>query len=116
MKHDEARLTRERQEAWIGDAVLALYVREYILRETGQLDGERFIRFTSNDFLRAAGKPTQIEAEIGRTFAADGLKAAYRLIEARLLPLFQEQERARRRRAGGGIAAGKGKSRSRRSC
>ena len=30
MKIDEAAITKEREEAWIGDAVLALYVREWI--------------------------------------------------------------------------------------
>ena len=35
MKHNEERLTREREEAWIGDAVLALFVREWILKQEG---------------------------------------------------------------------------------
>jgi len=30
-----------REQAWIGDAVLALYVRLKILREDGRLDGPR---------------------------------------------------------------------------
>ncbi|NNC89569.1 MAG: hypothetical protein HKN82_14030 [Akkermansiaceae bacterium] len=101
MKHDEEALTRQREEAWVGDAVLALYVRERILREEGFLDGEMFTRFTSNDFLRAAGNPTRVEAEIGRVYKRDGLAAAYALIEKHLLPLFEAQEKTRRRQLGG---------------
>ncbi len=65
MKRDFEAMTREREEAWVGDAVLALYVREWILREHEELDGAKFVRFTSNDFLRALGNPTTVEAEIG---------------------------------------------------
>ena len=43
MKHNEEQLTRDREEAWVGDAVLALFVREWILREDGMLDGERLV-------------------------------------------------------------------------
>ena len=64
MKHDEEKLTREREEAWVGDAVLALFVREWILGKDGGLDGDKFIRFTSNDFLRVIGNPTSVEAGI----------------------------------------------------
>ena len=98
MKHDEAQLTREREEAWVGDAVLALYVREWILRENGGLDGDQFIRFTSNDFLRGVGNPTRVEAEIGRIYREGGLTAAFAHIEERLLPLFRQQEKVRARR------------------
>ena len=40
MKPDFEALTREREEAWVGDAVLALFVREWILREKDALDGD----------------------------------------------------------------------------
>ncbi len=106
MKHDEAQLTREREEAWVGDAVLALYVREWILRENGGLDGDQFIRFTSNDFLRGVGNPTRVEAEIGRVYRADGLQAAFVHIEEHLLPLFRQQEKARARRIQSGQIKG----------
>jgi 23S rRNA maturation mini-RNase III len=39
------------EEAWVGDAVLALYARLRILRESGGVDAERFQRMTSNQFL-----------------------------------------------------------------
>lgn len=88
MKVDEAALTKEREEAWVGDAVLALYVREWLLAKGEGLDGEAFIRFTSNDFLRLQGNPTSVEAEIGRVYQTDGLQAGFDWIEEKLLPRF----------------------------
>lgn len=89
-----------REEAWIGDAVLALYVRLKILGDDGRLDGAKAIRMTSNEFLSGLGEPTAIEAEIGRTYRAGGLDEAFRHIEQRLMPLFAKQEEKRLRRAG----------------
>jgi dsRNA-specific ribonuclease len=90
-----------RNAAWIGDAVLSLYVREWILREHRAMDGERLTAFTSNQFLSAFGNPTEVEADIGRIYEKDGLAAAFADIESRLLPLFlaQEKRRTRQRRA-----------------
>ena len=65
-KKKDLTLTKEREEAWVGDAVLALYVREWILKEKGEMDGGMFVRFTSNEFLKSKGNPTSVEAEIGR--------------------------------------------------
>jgi dsRNA-specific ribonuclease len=89
-----------RNAAWIGDAVLGLFVREWILREHRALDGARLTAFTSNQFLSAFGNPTEVEAAIGRIYEKDGLAAAFSEIEARLLPVFlaQEKRRARARR------------------
>ncbi len=95
MKEDEAELTRLREEAWVGDAVLALFVREWILRETGALDGEMFVRFTSNDFLRGLGNPTKVEAEIGVVYREHGLEAAFKYMEDKLLPRFEQREKVR---------------------
>ena len=95
MKHNEERLTREREEAWIGDAVLALFVREWILKQEGALDGEKFIRFTSNDFLRGIGNPTQVEAQIGQLYRDAGMQEAFHYIEDTLLPVFLQQDRVR---------------------
>lgn len=106
MKHDEARLTREREEAWVGDAVLALFVREWILREDRTVDGEKFTRFTSNDSLRATGNPTRVEAEIGRIYKSGGLAAAFAHIETRLLPVFLQQEKVRERKRRSGHLRG----------
>ena len=90
-----------RNAAWIGDAVLSLYVRAWILREHGVMDGERLTAFSSNQFLSAFGNPTEVEAGIGRIYERDGLAAAFADIEARLLPVFlaQEKRRARERRS-----------------
>jgi len=95
MKEDEAELTRLREEAWLGDAVLALFVREWILRETGALDGGMFVRFTSNDFLRGLGNPTRVEAEIGVIYRERGLEEAFKHMEDNLLPLFRQREKVR---------------------
>jgi dsRNA-specific ribonuclease len=88
------------QQAWLGDAVLALYVREKILREDGVLDGDKYTRMTSNQFLSGWGEPSAVEAEIGRLYQAAGLAAAFAWIEARLAPTFARQEEKRRKRRG----------------
>ncbi|MGB0776134.1 MAG: hypothetical protein ACPG32_12495 [Akkermansiaceae bacterium] len=90
-KIDQA-LLREREEAWVGDAVLALYMRELILEEDGTMDGEKFVRCTSNGFLRNIGNPTSVEAQIGRVYKDHGLQAAFDWMEESLLPVFRVQE------------------------
>jgi dsRNA-specific ribonuclease len=91
------------QDAWIGDAVLSLYARSKILREDGALDGPKSVRMTSNRFLSALGEPTKVEAEVGRIYAREGLHAAFRWIEERLMPLFDRQELNRRRKGRDGL-------------
>ncbi|MDD5199409.1 MAG: ribonuclease III domain-containing protein [Terrimicrobiaceae bacterium] len=86
-----------RSAAWIGDAVLSLFVRGWILREHGAMDGGRLTAFTSNQFLAIFGNPTEVEAGIGRIYERDGLPAAFAEIEAKLLPVFLAQERRRAR-------------------
>jgi dsRNA-specific ribonuclease len=88
------------EDAWIGDAVLALYARLKILREDGRVDGEKCQRLTSNQFLGTLGEPTRVEAQIGRIYAGEGLDAAFTWIEAHLLPLFERQEENRQKRLG----------------
>ncbi len=97
-KKKDLALTKEREEAWIGDAVLNIYVREYILKQFGALDGEMFVRFTSNDFLKCHGNPTSVEAEIGRVYTERGLQAGFDWIETNLLPKFLIQEKHYKRR------------------
>lgn len=76
-----------RAQAWIGDAVLALYVREWILSfNGGTIDGKLFTEFTTNNFLRLTGNATGVEAHIGRIYAAEGLAAAFAWIEENLRP------------------------------
>lgn len=91
-------LETQREKAWVGDSVLGLYAREWILRERGKMDGELFIRLTSNDFLATIGNPTRVEADIGVVYETDGLEAAFAWIEKELMPVFEAQERKRRRR------------------
>jgi dsRNA-specific ribonuclease len=88
------------EQAWIGDAVLALYVRERILREQGYLDGDRYTRMTSNHFLSAVGEPSAVEAAIGDAYREGGLPAAFAYIERELMPVFERQESNRLKRLG----------------
>lgn len=88
-KTDEIR--QEREAAWIGDAVLALFARSWVLRERGAMDGEWFTRLTSNGFLSAFGPPTSVEARIGRLYREQGLDAAFAWIEAEFIPLLRRQ-------------------------
>ena len=84
-------LRQEREAAWVGDAVLALFARQFVLRERNAMDGEWFTRLTSNDFLSAFGNPTRVEASIGKLYLADGLDAAFAWMDAELVPLFRKQ-------------------------
>jgi dsRNA-specific ribonuclease len=86
------------QTAWIGDAVLLLFARSYILRESQQLDEAQCVRMTSNQFLSTFGEPTRVEAQIGQVYEESGLEGAYSWITENLLPLFLKQEENRIRR------------------
>ena len=89
---------REAQtDAWIGDAVLALWARLHILNAAGVVDGPKFLRMTSNQFLGALGEPTAIEAQIGRVYRQRGEAAAFQWIEEQIAPLFARQEEKRGR-------------------
>ena len=88
-KDDELRV--EREAAWIGDAVLALFARGFVLRERNAMDGEWFTRLTSNEFLSAFGNPTRVEASIGKLYQEEGIDAAFAWMEANLLPVFRKQ-------------------------
>lgn len=80
------------EEAWVGDAVLALYARGRILREDGRVNAERFIQMTSNQFLNAIGEPSGVEADIGRVYAVQGLAAAFQWIELNVMPMYLKQQ------------------------
>lgn len=90
-KTDEKR--REQEQAWIGDTILDLFARTWILENRGQLCGETLRRMTSNQFLACFGNPTTVEAKIGALYQKEGMDAAFSWIEAELLPLFLKQER-----------------------
>lgn len=92
-------LQQKREWAWIGDAVLALYAREWILKQDDIKLGERteaFIQLTGNQFLACLGEPTALEAEIGKVYRAEGLQAAFQHIEKSLLPLYLKQRNNRK--------------------
>jgi len=81
----------KRTKAWVGDAVLALFAREWILKQTDISVKQRadvFIQMTSNQFLASLGEPTAMEAEIGVVYENEGLQAAFDFIEGKFLPLF----------------------------
>lgn len=84
-------LKQERENAWVGDAVLALFARQFVLRERDAMDGEWFTRLTSNDFLSAFGNPTRVEASIGKLYLEQGLDAAFAWMDGNLVPLFRKQ-------------------------
>lgn len=88
----------EREQAWIGDAVLGLFARQWILRTYGSMDSELFAGLTSNQFLACFGNPTAVEAEIGKIYQTSGLDAAFAHMETELLPLFQRQQKNRERK------------------
>jgi len=79
--------------------VLALFAREWILRDGKGVDAERFTRMTSNQSLGNLGNPTEIEARIGRCYQESGLSAAFGMVERELLPAFLNQEANRLRKA-----------------
>lgn len=81
----------ERERAWVGDAVLALFARSWVLRELGKMDGDWFTRLTSNDFLSAFGNPTRVEARIGDLYREQGLEAAFAWMEEEFIPLLRKQ-------------------------
>jgi len=90
----------KRTKAWIGDAVLALYAREWILKQADIAVKDRaevFKRMTSNHFLASLGEPTAMETEIGVVYENDGLQAAFDFIEAKFLPIFVKQRKKRKR-------------------
>lgn len=91
VSHKDEELRREREDAWVGDAVLALFARQYVLRQRRTMDGEWFTRLTSNGFLSALGNPTRVEASIGRLYQEQGLQAAFEWMDGHLVPLFQKQ-------------------------
>lgn len=91
----------EQEQAWVGDAVLALHARQWILQREGKMDAEMFTRLTSNHFLSTIGNPTAVEAAIGRAYRSGGLNAAFEHIESALVPKFLSQEKKRIREAHG---------------
>ena len=97
-EESEDPVRRERELAWIGDAVLALFARQWILRHYGRMDSDLFAGMTSNQFLSCIGNPTAVEAKIGSLFRTSGLEGAFEYLEKEVVPLFLKQQRNRDRR------------------
>ena len=89
----------EREQAWVGDAVLSLFARRWLLNRDRRMNGESLTRMTSNQFLSAIGNPTSVEAKIGRLYEREGLEAAFAWLDSELVPLFEKQERNRASRS-----------------
>jgi hypothetical protein len=70
------------------------------------VDAAKAERMTSNRFLSAVAEPSEVEAQIGRTYERQGLEAAFQLIEQMLIPLFEKQERRRTDQNAGGRRTG----------
>ncbi|WP_269526103.1 hypothetical protein [Coraliomargarita parva] len=90
----------KRSQAWIGDAVLALYARKWILKQSDITPKQRasvFTEMTSNHFLSSLGEPTAMEAKIGVVYESEGLQAAFDYIESKFLPVFLKQRNRQRR-------------------
>jgi|TARA_B110000438_G_scaffold301658_1_gene357114 hypothetical protein len=84
-----------KDDAWVGDAVLGLFAREWLL-EHSELEKqlprqELFARLTSNQFLASFGEPTAVEAKIGLRYKEMGLKTCFDELEQTLIPVFKKQ-------------------------
>lgn len=86
-----------RDEAWIGDAVLELYARSWVLREKHVRDIDSKVAFTRNSFLNCFDQPTRVEAKIGVIYSEAGLEAAFAWIKEKIEPLFLKQQAKRKR-------------------
>jgi hypothetical protein len=77
-----------RGEAWVGDAVLALYARRWLLRHTTKKmsDADRqqlFELFVSNQFLSSFGEPSQRRQRIENVHQYLRLASALRFCSRR---------------------------------
>lgn len=89
----------EKEYAWIGDAVLALFARSWILKTKDINIKERAFYFelmTSNNFLSELGNPTRIESEIGIVYRNQGLESAMNHIENKILPHFIKSKKKKK--------------------
>jgi len=100
MTYDPHNPLHVQERSWIGDAVLALLAREWIMAAGDHPFAERseiYRNLTCNQFLSSLGHPAKVEAEIGNAYLAGGLEAARAFFQDRLLPLYRKQESNRRK-------------------
>lgn len=76
----------EKAEAWLGDAVLALLTRSWLLKTFGTADGDLQGLITSNHFLSRFGHPTAVEAALGRLWRDHGYAATEIEFREKFLP------------------------------
>jgi dsRNA-specific ribonuclease len=82
-----------REEAWIGDAVLALRARLWLLESQWKDHPRRhdfFKEMTGNQYLSSLGRgdATSVEGHIGRIYQDRGLGEAFLFIDEHILPVF----------------------------
>ena len=80
--------------AWLGDAILALYTREWLLEAPlpkGCDPQQVFPLVTSNQFLSGIEEPTRFEARIGKAYKNGGLAEAVAILDAELKPRLHKQ-------------------------
>ena len=80
-----------RLKAWLGDAVLGLFMRRKIAEVRGRIDTPAFIEATSNQFLSSFGAPTRVEAQIGILYQRDGIEAAEQFLETEIWPRVERR-------------------------
>ncbi|MGB0371605.1 MAG: hypothetical protein ACPGN3_09650 [Opitutales bacterium] len=80
-----------RLKAWLGDAVLGLFVRKKIATLQGKINTPAFIEATSNQFLSSLGSPTRVEAQIGIIYSRDGIDAAESFLESEIWPRAEKR-------------------------
>lgn len=80
-----------RLNAWLGDAVLGLYMRKRIAASTGKIDTPAFIEVTSNQFLSSFASPTRVEAQIGMIYTKEGIEAAEAFLDKEIWPRAERQ-------------------------
>ena len=95
----------EKAEAWLGDAVLALLVRDWLLKTLGTTDGELQSLVTSNHFLSRFGQPTAVEAALGRLWRDHGYTAAESEFREKFLPEMIRHLRRQRPQISGRLPA-----------
>ncbi|MEM7673778.1 MAG: hypothetical protein AAF212_10590 [Verrucomicrobiota bacterium] len=80
-----------RLNAWLGDAVLGLFMRKKIALDQKKINTPVFIEVTSNQFLSSMGSPTRVEAQIGMIYSNQGIEAAESFIETEIWPRAEKR-------------------------
>lgn len=97
MKPRPGEMKQVQEQAWVGDSVLELIMRQWVLEQKGCLDMAVKTQLTSNAFLSTLGHPTKVEAHIGRIYLSSGLDAARSWIMENVLPAYLKQAEKQKR-------------------